>query len=82
MSLILILDAETLVGFACGYILHLSCLMNYDDESFTGPKLSTEDSGSVSTLATRSVGDKVTHARILKDNISGCPICRGTEAVS
>ncbi len=56
--------------------------MNYDDESFTGPKLSTEDSGSVSTLATRSVGDKVTHARILKDNISGCPICRGTEAVS
>jgi hypothetical protein len=56
--------------------------MNYDDESFTGPKLSTGDGGSMSALVTRSIGDKVTHARILKDRICGCPICHGSETVS
>ncbi|KAI9807969.1 MAG: hypothetical protein M1825_005276 [Sarcosagium campestre] len=70
-------EKETLIGFACGHIFHLSCLVDYERDtdqlvrSDDGIDVSYEgDSGSTG----RSVGAKVTHARIIRDRIAdGCP---------
>ena len=68
---------ETLVGFACGHIYHVSCLLKdaADDEnlaSLLGRQASSdEDDGFI-----RSVGPKVDRARLIRDRVSsGCPVC-------
>nr|XP_036582120.1 vacuolar assembly [Colletotrichum truncatum]KAF6790780.1 vacuolar assembly [Colletotrichum truncatum] len=68
-------EMETLVGFACGHVFHLSHLL---EALYPGKKLDTEY-GVSSEESIRSgyrVGTKVTHARLLKDRIrEGCPVC-------
>ena len=70
-------EVETLVGFACGHVFHLSHLLNYenDERPDTPPDVEFDESGQFST--THSVGAKVTHARLLRDRIrDGCPVAR------
>lgn len=69
-------ETETLVGFACGHVFHLSHLLgfNNDDRPITPPDIDFDGNGEVAM--TYSIGAKVTHARLLKDRIKdGCPIC-------
>ncbi|KAK6213225.1 WD repeat domain-containing protein [Colletotrichum tabaci] len=73
-------EMETLVGFACGHVFHLSHLL----EMLYPGKRQEADYGINSEESIRSgyrVGSKVTHARLLKDRIrEGCPVCtHGTE---
>lgn len=78
---------DTLVGFACGHVFHLSCLL---------PKTSASASvaaGLQQQLAsdaqesggrwTRSVGAKVAHAHVIKKAVGrGCVVCREREVVA
>ncbi|KAE8846849.1 hypothetical protein HRS9122_03756 [Pyrenophora teres f. teres] len=80
------LSRDTLVGFACGHIFHLRCLL---------PKTSASASvaaGLQQQLAadaqesggrwTRSVGAKVAHAHVIKSAVGrGCVVCREKEVV-
>jgi hypothetical protein len=69
-------ETETLVGFACGHVFHLSHLLSFihDDRPVTPPDLELDENGEIAM--TYSIGAKVTHARLLKDRIKdGCPIC-------
>jgi hypothetical protein len=69
-------ETETLVGFACGHVFHLSHLLSYQDESrpITPPEVELDENGE--WAMTHSVGAKVTHARLLRDKIrDGCPVC-------
>ncbi|OCK79301.1 hypothetical protein K432DRAFT_394022 [Lepidopterella palustris CBS 459.81] len=71
---------DTLVGFACGHVYHLSCLL---------PKTSASASVAATLQARlaadfgedgwgRSVGAKVAHAHVIRGAIGkGCPICAG-----
>jgi len=68
-------ELETLVGFACGHVFHLSHLLSYmkDDIPATPPDLELDEYGEFS--APHSVGAKVTHAALLRDQIQdGCPV--------
>lgn len=72
-------ELETLVGFACGHVFHLSHLLNFgaedDERPDTPPEVELDENGM--WRATHSVGAKVTHARLLSDKIrDGCPVCR------
>jgi len=76
-------EVETLVGFACGHVFHLSHLLDYGnveqdregDRPDTPPPDGVDEDGQ--WRATHSVGAKVTHARLLRDRIrDGCPVCR------
>jgi vacuolar protein sorting-associated protein 41 len=67
-------DNETLVGFACGHVYHLSHLDGPPDGESLEPEDHELDESSVSFI--RSVGPKVTHAFLLKEKIGkGCRIC-------
>ncbi|KAI9885904.1 MAG: hypothetical protein M1823_002277 [Watsoniomyces obsoletus] len=60
-------ESETLVGFACGHVFHLACLL---DEA--GNELAHQTS--IDSENVRNVGAKVTRAKILRDLIAGgCP---------
>ncbi len=69
-------ETETLVGFACGHVFHLSHLLTYrsNERPATPPDVELDDNGEFSQ--THSIGAKVTHARLLRDKIGdGCPVC-------
>lgn len=69
-------EQETLVGFACGHVFHLSHLLRYinPERPPTPPIVELDEHGEFTQ--SHSIGAKVTHARLLKDRISGgCPIC-------
>ncbi|KAJ5351045.1 hypothetical protein N7452_000019 [Penicillium brevicompactum] len=78
-------EKEILVGFACGHIFHLSHLhadtprsgTNSRDRSIDHtPRPMSPVDESLSATASRTVGPKVTTARILRDKIGGgCRIC-------
>lgn len=71
-------ETETLVGFACGHVYHLTHLLEalhphderlHDVADFGHGE---EDHGG----RRRTIGTKVTHARLLRDRVrGGCPIC-------
>jgi hypothetical protein len=72
-------ETETLVGFACGHLFHLSHLLNYKNNETpeTPPDVELDENGEFAM--THSVGAKVTHARLLRDKIpDGCPVCAST----
>lgn len=71
-------ESETLVGFACGHVFHLSHLLAFDnDRPQTPPMMELDENGEWKAM--HSVGAKVTHARLLRDKIrDGCPVCRAT----
>ncbi|KAI0432474.1 hypothetical protein F5Y09DRAFT_145367 [Xylaria sp. FL1042] len=69
-------EAETLLGFACGHVFHITHLLETlhpgqdIDPAITGHGDSRRSRG-------RLVGSKVTHARLLRDRVeSGCPVCK------
>jgi len=69
-------EVETLVGFTCGHVFHISHLLEIlypgqdIDPTITGDGSDTQAGG-------RFVGSKVTHARLLRDRVeSGCPVCK------
>lgn len=79
------LSRDTLVGFACGHVFHLSCLL---------PKTSASASMAATLQARlandaaegggwgRSVGAKVAHAHVIKSAVGqGCVICREREKI-
>ncbi|MAD81416.1 MAG: hypothetical protein CL912_00500 [Deltaproteobacteria bacterium] len=74
-------EVETLVGFACGHVFHLSHLLSFGDGrdgAITPPEVELDENGE--WTATHSVGAKVTHARLLRDRIKdGCPVCTGVK---
>ncbi len=65
-------EAETLVGFACGHVFHLNHLLDGEGGGSMEDELNNDGAwGNV-----HSVGAKVTHARLLRDQIKeGCPVC-------
>ncbi|KAH8587439.1 vacuolar assembly protein-like protein [Bisporella sp. PMI_857] len=72
-------EVETLVGFACGHVFHLSHLLNYERDEGERPETPPAEEGRVDEEEgygeTHSVGAKVTHARLLRDKIrDGCPV--------
>lgn len=71
-------ESETLVGFACGHVFHLSHLLSFDEGGpQTPPEVELDENGEWKAM--HSVGAKVTHARLLRDKIrDGCPVCRAT----
>jgi hypothetical protein len=72
-------DKDILIGFACGHIYHLSCIMKTlpDDELARAQILQKQLVGSSQDEEfTRSVGPKIAHAQIIKGIASrGCPHC-------
>ncbi|KAK4167021.1 putative vacuolar protein sorting-associated protein [Cladorrhinum sp. PSN259] len=76
-------DMETLVGFACGHVFHLTHLLErlnpgqkVDEALLNGVNGSGEGYGGSHHL----IGPKVNHARLLRDRIAGgCPVCREAE---
>ncbi len=64
-------ETETLVGFTCGHVFHLTHLLEYLNP---GRPVEVDTRSEESTH--RGVASKVTRARLLKDRIArGCPMC-------
>lgn len=73
-------ESETLIGFNCGHVYHLSCLLTLDtkadqaDIEVLQGRRPTEDEELGDT--SRSVRAKVEHARRIKRAVQGgCPVC-------
>lgn len=84
-----IAEKETLIGFTCGHVFHLSCLLSKAREGDEDPNAAVAVAEQLQkTLAkemesgdagfTRSVGAKVAHSRIIGSAIgsAGCPFCK------
>ena len=73
-------EKEPLIGFACGHVYHLSCLLQANPDTSDPEEIdrllcqvSTEDDEGYTG---RSVGGKVAHAHIIKNVIKGgCRCC-------
>lgn len=76
-------EAETLVGFACGHVFHLTHLLAVLHPG-EPPDVDFLLSATEERLARgpSRIGTKVTHARLLRDRMEGgCPVCRRVEVV-
>lgn len=76
-------ENRLLVGFACGHVFHLSCLLKYDkppsdDEELHVPDVVARMAAGEQPVAVdsdRSVGPKVDRAALLRTLIgNGCPV--------
>jgi hypothetical protein len=73
-------EKETLIGFNCGHVFHLSCLLNLDSKAdqadvdrLQGQRLSEDEEPNDNG---RSVQAKVEHAHQIKRAVQGgCPVC-------
>ncbi|KAJ5485949.1 hypothetical protein N7530_000249 [Penicillium desertorum] len=86
-------EREILVGFACGHIFHLSHLhpdtpqqqsgtSSRDRSADVTPRAMSPVDETRSATASRTIGPKVTTARILRDKIGdGCRICAVTRDI-
>lgn len=79
-------ETETLVGFACGHVYHLTHLLEVlhpddarlHDVADFGANYEDEEGRS----RRRTIGTKVTHARLLRDRVrGGCPVCHQKQEV-
>lgn len=80
-----LLETETIVVFACGHIYHVSHLHGPStpeeletpqEHGPASPRLHYQPSSIQSPALSRTVGLKVTNARLLRDKIGdGCRIC-------
>lgn len=73
-------ETKTMVGFACGHVFHLEHLLKrlHPEEEVDEDVL-----GVVAEQRPHLVGAKVTHARLLRDRMTGgCPVCTTAEAAS
>ena len=76
-------EKETLVAFACGHVYHVSHLSASRSDPPTPPPEEEDDSEDSPTTFSRTIGPKVTHARLLRDrveNAGGCRMCRDRRA--
>lgn len=78
-------ETETLIGFACGHVYHLSHLAaSTDDAPTPPPELEVDaDDGDEGAEFDRTIGPKVTHARFLRDKVEGaggCRVCKERKA--
>lgn len=78
---------DTLVGFACGHVFHLACLLPKTNASASVAaglqQQLANDSQESGGRWTRSVGAKVAHAHVIKKAVGrGCVVCREREVVS
>ncbi|KAI3325611.1 hypothetical protein HD806DRAFT_452574 [Xylariaceae sp. AK1471] len=70
-------ETETLVGFTCGHVFHLTHLLEilHPGQDIDPEVTGDDDAGR--TRGGRFVRSKVTHARLLRDRVeSGCPVCK------
>ncbi|KAI1478720.1 hypothetical protein F4774DRAFT_150918 [Daldinia eschscholtzii] len=75
-------ETETLVGFACGHIYHITHLLEYLNPGQDIDPSVVGNGDEDRTRGGRFVGSKVTHARLLRDRIEGgCPVCRNKREV-
>lgn len=80
-------EDETLLGFACGHVFHLSHLLEalhpgepvVEDLAGFGRRVGEEEEAESAHGGRRTVGMKVTHARLLRDRVQGCPVCKGSD---
>jgi hypothetical protein len=77
---------DTLVGFACGHVFHLSCLLPKTSASAsvaaTLQQQLADDALESGGRWSRSVGAKVAHAHVIKSAIGrGCVVCREREGM-
>lgn len=75
------LSRDTLVGFACGHVFHLTCLLPKTSASATVAatlqKTLATDAQESGGQWSRSVGAKVAHAHVIKSAVGkGCVTCR------
>ncbi|CAK3968224.1 Vacuolar sorting-associated 41 [Lecanosticta acicola] len=78
-------EKETLIGFACGHVYHLSCLLNANPETQLDSskeaeqlveQLTVDDNDPGAGYSGRSVGGKVAHAHMIQNIIKGgCQHC-------
>jgi hypothetical protein len=74
-------EVETLVGFACGHVFHLTHLLEALHPPGAGKGKGVEGLGLDAMAEQRAsaahlIAAKVTHARLLRDRIAGgCPVC-------
>ncbi|KAI1455131.1 hypothetical protein F4805DRAFT_436983 [Annulohypoxylon moriforme] len=70
-------ETETLVGFACGHVFHITHLLDYLHPGQTVDPAVVGNADEDRSRGGRFVGSKVTHARLIRDRIEGgCPVCR------
>ncbi|KAH6637455.1 hypothetical protein C7974DRAFT_141527 [Boeremia exigua] len=86
MELPLPKSRDTLVGFACGHVFHLSCLLPKTSASAsvaaTLQQQLANDALESDGRWSRSVGAKVAHAHVIKSAIGrGCVVCREREGM-
>ncbi|KAJ5887964.1 hypothetical protein N7495_008005 [Penicillium taxi] len=82
-------EREILIGFACGHVFHLSHLHSEQSQPSTTsspvdgtPRPLSPSDDSFSSTASRTVGPKVTTARLLRDKVGdGCRICALTRKI-
>ncbi|KAI9771443.1 MAG: Vacuolar protein sorting-associated protein 41 [Geoglossum simile] len=68
-------EKDTLVGFACGHVFHLSCLLTHSNGDTPDAQVESFPETNLGVYS-RSVRTKVLNARIIKDSITnGCPVC-------
>jgi hypothetical protein len=77
---------DTLVGFACGHVFHLSCLLPKTSASAsvaaTLQQQLANDAIESGGGWSRSVGAKVAHAHVIKSAVGrGCVVCREREGM-
>ncbi|KAF1970390.1 hypothetical protein BU23DRAFT_538104 [Bimuria novae-zelandiae CBS 107.79] len=77
---------DTLVGFACGHVFHLSCLLPKTSASAsvaaTLQQRLASDAAEDGGRWSRSVGAKVAHAHVIKRAVGkGCVVCREREGM-
>jgi hypothetical protein len=80
------LSRDTLVGFACGHVFHLSCLLPKTSASASVAATLQQQLASDALEGegrwTRSVGAKVAHAHVIKNAVGrGCVVCREKEVI-
>ncbi|KAF2641393.1 hypothetical protein P280DRAFT_469016 [Massarina eburnea CBS 473.64] len=79
------LSRDSLVGFACGHVFHLSCLLPKTSASASvaatlQQRLASDALDNVGGRWSRSVGAKVAHAHVIKTAVGrGCVVCRERE---
>ncbi|KAF2224429.1 vacuolar assembly protein-like protein [Elsinoe ampelina] len=82
-------ESDFLIGFACGHVFHLECLLdklkahkeayalveNLRDQTRTDTEADSSPEA-VAGAMTRSVGPKISHAQVIRSAIGGgCPVC-------
>jgi len=74
------IEKDILIGFACGHIYHLACIIaSLDDPQavLIAQRLESQIKGSEDDMnETRGVGAKMAHAHLIKSIVGrGCPHC-------